>query len=59
MMCYPGVSCNLMRFYDCLKCVMSVLGTTKHSSATVLTLGNRVVLYCIALVENEHLKCPK
>ena len=48
-----------MMFYDWCECVMSILGTTKHSSATVLTLGNKVVLYCIALVENEHLKCPK
>ena len=34
--------CNLMMFYDWCECVMSVLGTTKHS-----TLGNKVVLYCI------------
>ena len=27
--------------------VHSVLGTTKHSSAIVLTLGNKVILYCI------------
>ena len=27
--------CNLMMFYDCHQCVMSVLGTTKHSHAIV------------------------
>ena len=32
-------------FYVWCECVMSVLGTTKHSSATVLTLGNKVILY--------------
>ena len=37
--------CSLMMFYDWCECVMSVLGTTKHSSATVLTLGNKVTLY--------------
>ena len=41
--------CNLMMFYDWCECVMSVLGTTKHSSAIVLTLGNKVILYCIVL----------
>ena len=34
-----------MVFYVWCECVMSVLGTTKHSSATVLTLGNKVLLY--------------
>ena len=34
-----------MMFYDWCECVMSVLGTTKHSSAIILTLGNKVVLY--------------
>ena len=44
----PCSCCNLMMFYDWRECVVSVLGTTKHSSATVLTLGNKV--YCIALL---------
>ena len=42
--------CNLMMFYDWSECVMSALGTAKHSSrarAVVLTLDNKVVLYCI------------
>ena len=35
-------------FYDWSECVMSVLGTTKHSSCiSVLTLGNKDILYCI------------
>ena len=33
--------------YNWSECVMGVLGTTKHSSCSVLTLGNKVVLYCI------------
>ena len=41
--------CNLMMFYDWCECVMSALGTTKHSSASILTLGNKVILYCIVL----------
>ena len=32
-------------FYDWMDCVVSVLGTTKGSSETVLTLGNQVVSY--------------
>ena len=27
--------CNLMMFYDCHECVMSVLATTKHSHVIV------------------------
>ena len=45
--------CNLMIFYDWRECVMSALGTTKHSSATVLTLGNEVVLQ-----QMKHKKAP-
>ena len=39
-------------FYDWREYVMSVLGTTNIPSATVLTLGNKVVglLYCIVFV---------
>ena len=42
--------CNLM-FHDWCECVTSVLGTTKHSSQaiSVLTLGNKVILYYIVL----------
>ena len=32
-----------MMFYDWCECVRSVLGATKHSSAIVLTLGNKDV----------------
>ena len=33
---------------------MSVLGTTKHSCAiSVLTLGNKVILYCKCIVPEE------
>ena len=39
--------CNLMMFYYWCEWVMSVLGTTKHSSAIVLTLGNKVILYIL------------
>ena len=36
---------------------MSVLGTTKHSSAIVLTLGNKVILYIyIALQDYRKVK---
>ena len=37
--------CNLMMFYDWCERVMSVLGTAKNPSATVLVLGNKVILY--------------
>ena len=43
--------CHLMMFYDWRECVMSVLGTKKTTTtniprAIVLTLGNKVVMYC-------------
>ena len=33
--------------------MMSVLGTTKIPRAIVLTLGNKFILYCIALCFTE------
>ena len=53
--------CNSVMFYDWCECVVSVLGTTKHSSATVLTLGKKVILYCIVIVRTFYLsvyRCP-
>ena len=44
-----------MMFYVWCECEMSVLGTTKHSSAIVLTLGNKVVLlYCVQVERLEQ-----
>ena len=43
-----------MMFYDRCGCLMSVLGTTKHSRAIVLTLGNEVILYCIYSQSFQH-----
>ena len=45
-----------MMFYDCCECVMSVPGTTKHSTATVMTLGNKVVLHWLKM---NTLSAPK
>ena len=37
-------------FYDWSEYVMSVLGTTKRSSCSVLTLGNKIILYWFVLL---------
>ena len=42
-------------FYDESECVMIDLGTTKHSSSSVLTLGNKVILYCLLVVSAEDI----
>ena len=34
--CYLFAVCNLIMFYDCRECVMSVLGTTKHSQCSCI-----------------------
>ena len=47
--------CNLVMFYDWSECVMSVLGTTKHSSCN---WHLAIKLYCLLAVSAEDI-CAK